>query len=132
MGRIASECYKFTKSWTAGALVHVLYQQKMPLITKLPHSPTLSFYRSALRTIRLGGSSNGEPRGLPEQLSHLQRKLQHNIRDGISIYRLERDQDTISSLIQGGEDDLAMIRVWNSVDPSWLERLFKKPTPKSS
>ncbi|CAO3563573.1 unnamed protein product [Mortierella alpina] len=103
----------------------------MPLITKLPHSPTLSFYRSALRTIRLERPKDGSG-VLPAQLSHLQRKLQYNIRDGISIYRLERDQDTLSSLIQDGEHDLAMIRAWNSVDPSWLERLFKKPTPKNS
>ncbi|KAF9976777.1 hypothetical protein BGZ75_000152 [Mortierella antarctica] len=77
-------------------------------------------------------NSNDEAAGLPAHLSHLQRKLQYNIRDGISIYRRERDQDTISGLIQDGERDLAMIRAWNSVDPSWLERLFKKPTPKNS
>ncbi|KAF9380441.1 hypothetical protein CPB97_008355 [Podila verticillata] len=94
----------------------------MPSILHIPHQPTLTFYRTALRTIRVSS--------LPPQLSHLHRKLQYNIRDAISIYRDERDSATLEFLIQDGAKDLAMIRAWKHVDPLWLERIFKKPTAK--
>ncbi|KAG0097706.1 hypothetical protein BGZ93_002144 [Podila epicladia] len=94
----------------------------MPSITQIPHLPTLAFYRTALRAV--GVSS------LPPQLSHLHRKLQYNIRDAISIYRDERDIDTLDTLIRDGTQDLAMIRAWKHVDPLWLQRIFKKPTAK--
>ncbi|KAF9903765.1 hypothetical protein EC991_003368, partial [Linnemannia zychae] len=68
--------------------------------------------------------------GLAPQLGHLQKKLRYNIRDGISIYQHETDTDTIAHLIQRGEQDIAMVQAWKTVDPRWLERIFKKPTPK--
>ncbi|KFH63272.1 hypothetical protein MVEG_10682 [Podila verticillata NRRL 6337] len=94
----------------------------MPSISHIPHQPTLAFYRTALRAIRVSS--------LPPQLSHLHRKLQYNIRDAISIYRDERDSVTLESLIQDGTKDLAIIQTWKYVDPLWLERIFKKPTAK--
>jgi len=94
----------------------------MPHISAIPHAPTLSFYRTALRALRL----------TPIPLVHLRRKLQYNIRDGISIYQHERNYDIIQNLIRDGEQDLAMIQAWKHVDPHWLERIFKKPTAKKS
>lgn len=94
----------------------------MPSISHIPHQPTLAFYRTALRAIRVSS--------LPPQLFHLHRKLRYNIRDAISIHRDERDIDTLDALIQDGIKDLAMIRAWKYVDPLWLQRIFKKPTAK--
>jgi len=100
----------------------------MVSIQVVPYPPTLHFYRAALRATRL--TPPNLEGGLAPQLGHLQRKLRYNIRDGISIYRHERDIDAITDLIHGGEQDIAMIQAWKTVDPFWLERIFKKPTPK--
>ncbi|KAG0330561.1 hypothetical protein BGZ99_000032 [Dissophora globulifera] len=102
----------------------------MPRITTVPHPPTLSFYRSALRAIRLAAPERAT--GLAPPLAHLQRKLQYNLRDGIQLYHQERDHATIQDLIRGGEQDLAIIQAWRHVDPLWLDRIFKKPTGKMS
>ncbi|KAF9972475.1 hypothetical protein BGZ65_009795 [Modicella reniformis] len=93
----------------------------MPLISVIPHPPTLIFYRTALRAIRP-----------TPPLTHLRRKLQYNIRDGILIHQHERNYETVQDLIRGGEQDLAMILTWKHVDPLWLERIFKKPTANKS
>lgn len=103
-------------------------KKTMALIRKVPYSPTLRFYRTALRVTRL--TPPNLQGGLALQLGHLQRKLRYNIRDGISIYQHERDTNTIGNLIRGGEHDIAMIQAWKTVDPHWLESIFKKPTPK--
>lgn len=100
----------------------------MASIQVLPYPPTLRFFRAALRATRL--TPPNLQGGLAPQLGHLQRKLRYNIRDGILIYQHERDTDTIDSLIRGGEQDIAMIQAWKTVDPYWLESIFKKPTPK--
>ncbi|KAG0368023.1 hypothetical protein BGZ54_002833 [Gamsiella multidivaricata] len=102
----------------------------MTRISVIPHPQTLSFYRSALRALRLAPPNSRI--GLAAPLAHLRRKLQYNIRDGISIYRHERECSKVDDLIRGAEQDIAMIQAWRHIDPSWLERIFKKPTAKKS
>lgn len=89
----------------------------------------LKFYRQALRATRI--TLENKP-GIPNQLSHLRRKLNHNIRDGIMIYKNEKNIEKVQRLISDGEADINMIQAWKSVDPNWLERIFKKPTTKGS
>ncbi|KAG0253254.1 hypothetical protein DFQ27_007516 [Actinomortierella ambigua] len=110
----------------------------MTLINSVPHLPTLHFYRRALRVLRVDQQQHVAPSTAAEiqwrggqllpQLSHLQRKLRANVRDGIRLYQDERQVDTVALLIHEGEQDLDMIRAWKHVDPIWVERIFKPPT----
>ncbi|KAG0232911.1 hypothetical protein BGW42_007820 [Actinomortierella wolfii] len=116
----------------------------MPLISSVPHGPTLHFYRRALRILRVNpqlvthssasdkldsNSSSKNNRGqLLPQMGHLQRKLRANVRDGIRIYQDVRDATEIDQLIRDGEQDLEIIKAWQHVDRIWVERIFKPPT----